>query len=100
MTARVLGLDVEVELINLLKGEQKTEAFKKLNKAQQVPVFIDDDGFIVTESKAIQAYLVNSRAPKSSWYPSDPKTRAIIDQRLYYDTTVFFEALKASLVRQ
>lgn len=98
MTARVLGLDIYVELINFLKRENKTEEFKKLNPSQEVPVFVDDDGFVVTESKAIQAYLVNSRAPKSNWYPSDPKTRAIIDQWLHYDSTVFFATLKTSLV--
>lgn len=97
MTARVLDLDIEVETVNLLKGENKSEEFKKLNATHQVPVLVDD-GFVLSESKAIQAYLVNSRAPNSSWYPTNPKLRAVIDQRLYFDSTVFFAALKASLV--
>ena len=68
----------------------------------QVPTLVDhlEDGtdFVVTESKAIQAYLVNSRAPGNSLYPTEPKARAIVDNRMYYDSTVVFAKTAIAVV--
>ncbi|CAO1428690.1 unnamed protein product [Diamesa tonsa] len=89
MLIRNLGLAVNLESLDFQKGEHLQEAFLKINPLHQVPVLVDGD-FTVTESKAILAYLVNSRKPGSSMYPSDPKLRAVIDQRMYYDATVVF----------
>lgn len=97
MTIRNLDLDVEIQYVNLLKGEHLTEEFLKVNPNHQVPVLVDGD-FTLTESRAIQTYLVNAKAPESLLYPSDAKLRAVVDQRLYFDATTLFPALKASLV--
>lgn len=96
MTLRNLDLDAEIIHVNFQKGENKSEAFTALNPLQQVPVLVEDDGFILTESRAIAAYLVASHAPKSSLYPlNDPVKRALIDERLYFDaTTVFFSHIQ------
>jgi glutathione S-transferase len=92
--AALLGfrnLDLNVELINLdlLKGEHLRPEFMKLNPAHQIPVLVDDDGFVLCESRAILGYLVNRFRPESSLYPADARKRALIDQKLYYDTLVF-----------
>ena len=89
MLIRNLELDVEVINVNLAGGEQHSEEFTKLNPLHKVPVLVDGD-FVLSESRAILAYLVNSRKPGSSLYPSEPKARAKIDQSLYYDATVVF----------
>jgi len=89
-TIRVLGLDVEVKHVDLFKQEHLLPDFVKLNPLHQVPLLVDGD-VIIAESRAIQAYLVNSRQPGSDWYPSDPVARALVDQRLYFDATNFFE---------
>jgi glutathione S-transferase len=94
---RNLGLDVKVKAVDLAGGEQKTDEFTKINPVGLVPVLVDGD-FVLSESRAILAYLVNSRKPGSSLYPSDPKKRALVDQRLYYDATTLFLKL-TSLVR-
>lgn len=50
------------------------------------------------ESRAIIAYLVDSKSPGSSLYPTDLQTRFKIDQRLYYDATTFNPRLVDAIV--
>lgn len=90
LTIRNLNLNVEVKNVNLLAGEHLTTEFLKLSPVHQVPVLVDDD-FVLCESRAIMTYLVNSKMPESDLYPKEPRRRALIDQRLYYDATVVFE---------
>lgn len=49
-------LPYEHVLIDIAKGDQKSEAYKKLQPFGKVPV-LDDDGFIIFESRAICKYL-------------------------------------------
>lgn len=85
---RYLDIDVEVKNLNLLQREQYSEEFLKINPAHEVPTLVDGD-FVLTESRAILAYLINSRNSGSDLYPSDPKARARVDQRLSYDHVLF-----------
>jgi glutathione S-transferase len=96
MTIRHLELDVEVININFQKGENKSEEFTALNPLQQVPVLVEEDGFVLTESRAIMTYLVASRNVNRALYPlNDAVQRALVDERLYYDaTTVFFSHIQ------
>lgn len=91
LTIRNLGLDVEVKVVDIYKGEQFAPEFLKLNPNHQVPVYTEGD-FVLAESRAIIAYLAN--VTKSKLYPDDPKKRAIIDSRLYFDATAFFPTLR------
>jgi glutathione S-transferase len=75
--------------VNLLKQEQMTDEFKKINPRHQVPVLVDGD-FKVTDSHAIACYLANLHSDKFSLYPKDPKKRALVDQFLYMDATFVF----------
>lgn len=98
MLLRKLELNVDVKLVNLGAGEQNDPEFLKLNPLHQVPVLVDGD-FVLTESRAILAYLVNKFKPSSELYPTEPKARAMVDQRLYYDATVVFESNAQIIVR-
>ncbi|KAJ5986620.1 hypothetical protein N7451_010985 [Penicillium sp. IBT 35674x] len=70
-TSRVLvtilekELPYELILVDIAKGDQKTEDYKKLQPFGKVPV-LDDDGFIMFESRAICKYLARK-------YPSGKK---------------------------
>lgn len=97
MLLRKLEINAEVNLVNLAAGEQNDPEYLKLNPLHQVPVLVDGD-FVLTESRAIQAYLVNKFKPGSDLYPQDPAARAVVDQRLYYDATVVFESCASIIV--
>ncbi|XP_065205024.1 uncharacterized protein LOC135834946 [Planococcus citri] len=86
------ALDVQYELVNVnfLQGECLTEEFLKLNPQHTVPTIQDEDGFVIWESHAINAYLVNKYGKNDALYPKDPKARAIVDQRLHFDNGVLF----------
>jgi glutathione S-transferase len=55
--AKELGLEIEAVEIDLKSGEHKSPEFLKLNPNGQVPV-LDDDGFVLFESLAINLYLM------------------------------------------
>lgn len=66
----LLGLDFELVEVDLMKSEQKTEAFLQLNPFGQVPV-LEDDGVVIADSNAILVYLA-TRYGNANWLPQDP----------------------------
>lgn len=97
MLLRMLDINVLIKQVDLGTRQQHGEEFLKINPAHQIPVLSDGD-FIVTESRAILAYIVNSKAPGSSLYPVNSKQRARVDERLYFDATVLFEQNAMAIV--
>uniref|UniRef100_A0A914WKP8 Glutathione transferase n=1 Tax=Plectus sambesii TaxID=2011161 RepID=A0A914WKP8_9BILA len=78
---KVNDIPVEEKTISIIKGENKTEEFKKVSPFGKVPV-IDHDGFVLSESVAILQYLAATFNTKDHWYPKANKTRARIDEYL------------------
>jgi glutathione S-transferase len=63
--------------------ETRTPEYRALNPNGRVPT-IDDDGFIVSESMAINFYLAKKHG--SALYPSDPKHEALALQWSLWET--------------
>ncbi len=61
----------------------RTPEFLALNGNGRVPV-IDDDGFVLSESMAINMYLAKKHA--SPLYPSDPRNEALMWQWSLWET--------------
>lgn len=80
--------------LNLSAGEHKSEEFVKINPRSIVPTIVVKNNFVLWESKAILMYLPDAFG-KSAFYPMCPKTRAIINQRLLFDSVDFYPHVTA-----
>src|SRR3954452_2537903 len=72
--AKELGLDYENVPIDMGKGETRTPDYLRINPNGHIPA-IDDDGFILWESMAINLYLAKKYSP-ASLYPALPEDEA------------------------
>lgn len=85
LVAKVLGIKLELKIVDVQNGEHLTPEFLKINPQQTVPVIVDS-GVAVYDSHAIAAYLCDSYAKDDKLYPRDSAKRAVIDARLHFDT--------------
>jgi GSH-dependent disulfide-bond oxidoreductase len=84
-----LGLDYEIESINVRKGEQKSAAYLVINPNGKVPVLVDPDGpngepFTLTESGAILVYLAEKTG---RLLPADRFRRARVLEQMFFHLT-------------
>lgn len=78
-----IGASYEVELVSLARGEQKSEAHRRLHPLGQLPVLVDGD-VTVFESVAICLYLADRYPNARLSPPVDSPERA-----LYYQWCAF-----------
>ena len=95
MTAECLGLEYEFKVVDLMAGEHMKPEFLAMNPQHNIPTMKDGD-FVMNESRAIAAYLVNKYGADDKLYPKDAETRARVDQRLYFDMGVFYKVEQTS----
>jgi maleylacetoacetate isomerase len=65
----------EIVTVDLMKGEQRQEAYKKVNPQMLLPALVDGDGPILFQSVAIMEYLDETH-PNPPILPRDPRGRA------------------------
>jgi len=94
MTAKAVGVDLNLKLTNLMAGEHLKPEFVKINPQHTVPTLVDTkEDLTLWESRAIMVYLVEKYGKTASLYPSDPKARAVVNQRLYFDMGTLYQRL-------
>ncbi|KAJ7286431.1 glutathione S-transferase [Mycena rebaudengoi] len=73
-------LKVPFELIEIkfAEGEHKSPAYLEKQPFGQIP-YIDDDGFILYETRAICRYIA-AKHPEARLIPTEPKANAIFEQ--------------------
>jgi glutathione S-transferase len=82
--AAIEELGLRVELVEVdLRTQPRPAALLAVNPNAKVPAFVDDDGFSLFESRAINTFLASKR-PERDLYPADAKRRAIVDQWSYW----------------
>jgi maleylacetoacetate isomerase len=65
----------EIINVDLMKGDQRHEAYKKVNPQMLLPALVDGDGPILFQSVAIMEYLDETH-PQPPILPADPRGRA------------------------
>ncbi|KAG2142276.1 glutathione S-transferase [Suillus bovinus] len=74
------NIPYELIQVNFMKGEQKAPSYTAIQPFGQIP-YIDDDGFILYESRAIARYLIRKYPNQGTpLIPSDPKANALFEQ--------------------
>ncbi|KAJ1305662.1 hypothetical protein OPQ81_000657 [Rhizoctonia solani] len=77
MTCHELGVEYEIKLVDLYKGEQKNPEFiAKMQPFGATPVLVDEDGTQLFESRAIARYLVAKYGKDSTLVPSPKDLKA------------------------
>lgn len=99
LAARAVNVQLEIKIVDLLKKEQLKEDFLKINPQHCVPT-LDDEGFVVWESRAIACYLADKYGKDDELYPKDLKRRAIVNQRLHFDGSSLYVKIRAVCVSQ
>jgi glutathione S-transferase len=93
-----LGVEYEFCFVDLAKGENRSEAFRRKTPVGKVPV-LEHGGEFLFESGAICRYLAS--VEHSPLFPADPLERARVDQWMTYFTChpgrwlskIFFERM-------
>lgn len=91
LAAAAVGVNLNLKNTNLAAGEHLKPEFLKMNPQHTIPT-LDDNGFYLWESRAIMAYLVEQYGKNDSLYPKDPKKRAVVNQRLFFDANNLYQA--------
>jgi maleylacetoacetate isomerase len=72
------GVEWEHVGVHLVKREQRSPEYLKLNPAGLVPALVDEEGHVLTQSLAIMEYLDDLKPRKARLVPTDPIAKAYV----------------------
>jgi len=90
LTAHHLGLNLELAMVDLSRGEHKTPEFLRLNPNGKIPILVDR-AFQLWESHAIMQYLADD-SPEQDIYPREVSARADVNRWLFWSAYHFAPA--------
>ena len=79
-----LGLDCELQLIDLGRGDQLTSQYVALNPNKKMPT-LEDSGFVLWESNAILFYMAAKHPDRGLW-PTDVQAQADVLRWLAWES--------------
>lgn len=82
LVATHLEIPLERIVVDLTKQEQRDAPHLRRNPNGRVPV-LDDDGFVIWESRAIMQYLAD-KTPGQTLLPTVPRERADVNRWLFW----------------
>lgn len=82
-----------------MAGEHLKEEYLQKNPQHTIPL-LEDNGVFISDSHAICTYLIQKYgdAKAQSLYPADLYQRALIDQKLHFDSGVLYQKLRGVTV--
>nr|ALR34895.1 glutathione S-transferase 1 [Chilo suppressalis] len=93
MICEIYNIPLELIDIELRTGDHLKPEFLKINPLHTVPA-MDDDGTILHDSHAILIYLSEMYGKDKSLYPKDPKGRALVNQKLFFNNAYLFPRMR------
>lgn len=96
LVAAHIGLELELKTVDTIAGEQLRPEYVAINPQHTVPTLVDTDGRVLWDSHAISAYLIEKYGAHADHplYPNDLYARARIQQRLHFDSSLAFPAVR------
>ncbi|KAJ6467689.1 thioredoxin-like protein [Mycena vitilis] len=89
-------ISFELVVVDMAAKAHKTPEYLAMHPFGQVPV-IDDNGFILCESRAICRYLADKYLNQGTQlFPADLKARALVEQAASFEFANFHPAVKKS----
>lgn len=74
------GIEIETIQINLMKGEQRSESYRKINPMGEVPALVLDNGTCIAQTNAICRYLEDIY-PENPLYGRNSEERALVESQ-------------------
>ncbi|XP_075981432.1 glutathione S-transferase 1-like [Anticarsia gemmatalis] len=87
ITASLLKTELDFHKIDLFKGENKLDFYKKINPLQKVPA-LELNGEVIADSQAIALHLC--RSIPNDLYPEDVFIRTRVEEMMFYNAGVLF----------
>lgn len=100
MLCKDMNLKFELEEISIMKGEHMAPDFLRKNPQHSLPT-LEHNGKYLWESHAIMTYLVSkfgNEEQQQRLYSRNVYKRAVIDQRILFDTGVLFPCYRQVMV--
>lgn len=99
LTLKALKVDFDFRVVNVLRGENLSGTYQKMNPAHTIPTLEIEPGRYIGDSHAIMAYLVGKYSGNDdSLYPKDLYKRAKVDELLHFENGILFiKCVKQSL---